>query len=305
MGSLRTHWHDDHIRGLSTIVDASPQAEFACSSALHSKEFFALVESAESRLLQAGSGADEFHALVQIAQRRRRPGMRNQAAFPTHWAGSNMRLLSTTGGVRAFPAEVWSLSPSAGTRSLATIDFVNALEPGPRRRLVSSSNELSVVLWVQVAETALLLGADLEDRGRPGEGWTAVVASGAPFPTQAKLFKVPHHGSPNADLPAVWSNLLAERPVAALTPFLAGPQGRPSEEDLQRLCARTPETYCTARRRARNPHRRDQLVQNAMNSVVRNRRVISGQSGHIRIRYTPTVPEPTVELRRGAFRACA
>lgn len=36
---LATHWHDDHIRGLSDIVSECESAEFACSMALRNKEF--------------------------------------------------------------------------------------------------------------------------------------------------------------------------------------------------------------------------------------------------------------------------
>ena len=40
---VATHWDDDHIRGLSTVVDSSPNARFACSAALRRKEIFAFV----------------------------------------------------------------------------------------------------------------------------------------------------------------------------------------------------------------------------------------------------------------------
>jgi glyoxylase-like metal-dependent hydrolase (beta-lactamase superfamily II) len=40
---VATHWHDDHVRGLSTVVKECVQAEFICSGALRCIEFIQLV----------------------------------------------------------------------------------------------------------------------------------------------------------------------------------------------------------------------------------------------------------------------
>lgn len=40
---VATHWHDDHIRGLATLVKRATNAEFICSAALRCEEFLMLV----------------------------------------------------------------------------------------------------------------------------------------------------------------------------------------------------------------------------------------------------------------------
>src|SRR6516225_10111580 len=38
-----THWHDDHIRGISQLLGVARSAIFACSAALNNEEFMTLV----------------------------------------------------------------------------------------------------------------------------------------------------------------------------------------------------------------------------------------------------------------------
>ena len=39
---VATHWHDDHIRGLGTVLHTCEVAQFVCSVALRSDEFLML-----------------------------------------------------------------------------------------------------------------------------------------------------------------------------------------------------------------------------------------------------------------------
>lgn len=48
---LATHWHDDHIRGLSQVVAECRKARFCCSAALTHTEFLATVLAYEQRSL--------------------------------------------------------------------------------------------------------------------------------------------------------------------------------------------------------------------------------------------------------------
>src|SRR5260221_10149936 len=40
---VATHWHDDHIQGLGGVLVDAVSARFACSAALRTEEFFALI----------------------------------------------------------------------------------------------------------------------------------------------------------------------------------------------------------------------------------------------------------------------
>jgi hypothetical protein len=298
---VATHWHDDHISGLSRVFAACPKAQFACSAALRHELFSKVLAIADGSMIESSSGADEFLSIYELSKQRRPPRARPAVAFPDFWAGENHRLLRLVNGRESWPAEVWSLSPGAAAITAAHLEFGRlATGFGPRHRLIATDNQLCVVLWVEVGDFRLLLGADLEEHGRPHEGWTAVLESRARPPGKASVFKVAHHGSPNGDTPRIWTELLDERPIAAVTTFFAGPRPRPDSSDVRRLCARTPSVFCTGKRGS--PKRRDSIVERSMNETVSNRRVIHGAAGHIRIRREPG-GKMNVDLANGAYPA--
>src|SRR5262245_28207655 len=91
----------------------------------------------------------------------------------------------------------------------------------------------------------LLLGADLE-RGRDiRRGWQAILASDLRPRVESCTFKVAHHGSENADLDGIWTDLVMANSRAVLTPYTPGVTPRPSKTDIARLKSRTKYLYCT------------------------------------------------------------
>ena len=103
-----------------------------------------------------------------------------------------------------------------------------------------SPNEVSVALWIDVQEFSLLLGADLEKRG-----WVTILEGEAHPAGKASAYKIPHHGSENADLPAVWDRMLENNPVAVLTPWRRGSKALPTTQDVERILKATPHAWIT------------------------------------------------------------
>jgi len=67
---IATHWHDDHVRGLGNILAACGNATFACSYALKSQEFLALVCKCAQASTRSTSGVDEFNKVINELQKR-------------------------------------------------------------------------------------------------------------------------------------------------------------------------------------------------------------------------------------------
>jgi hypothetical protein len=296
---LATHWHDDHIRGIATSLKAFSNARFACSTAIQTTQFVKLVEL-QTNLLQGNSGVDEFGQILQILLARKAGNHSTSSASPI-WALQDRLLLNRDQGDREFKARITALSPSDETVRLA-IRRIAQLIPNPsepQRRITNRPpNEDSIVLLIEVGDRKALLGADLEHSGRAGEGWLAILNS-AQTTGPADIFKVAHHGSPNADCPEVWQKLLKEKPIAILTPFASG-RGLPQRTDLDRLFGRTPNLYCTATPSVRLP-RRDKIVEKKLRR--RKRIALEGRLGHVRLRWSATDPDaqPKIELFNGAF----
>ncbi|MBI1894644.1 MAG: MBL fold metallo-hydrolase [Candidatus Rokubacteria bacterium] len=298
-----SHWHDDHIRGISSVLQAAPHAVIACSAALNSDEFFQLTAFSR-RAMTEWPGTAEFEAVLAILEQRAPAGVRPAAIGPT-WAVANQRLWqrSATGSIPS--AEVYALSPSAAALTLAINGFADMLPvAGPARKLVAlTPNQAAVAVWIVFGSFNILLGSDLEASTNPLIGWHAIITSQARPTGLAHVFKVPHHGSDDADEPAVWTTMLVPNPCAVLTPFIKGPSPLPRPTDISRLKARTNELYCTAAPKGWAPPRRDPAVERTLRETVRARRAISGPMGHVRIRAQHSAPNSLqVDLFNGAHR---
>jgi len=241
---LGTHAHDDHIAGISRALSFCKSAFFACSSALTGEEFVSILEEDfQAELGLRKSAYSEYRKILDIVDDRRK-------------AAGGKRFLKRA--VEALPLidETWqdgskcrvtALSPSheAVTRALRILANASiAVEGKPRRPFRGDPNEFSVVLWIESFDKIILLGADLVN-GPVGCGWMGILSEFAPTEV-ASLFKVPHHGAPNADHPEVWERLLAKDPVALLAPFSGGRRPRPDAADVDRISARTRRAFITA-----------------------------------------------------------
>jgi hypothetical protein len=78
---IATHWHDDHINGLASILKQAPHAKFCCSMAIKSDEFLTLVSVAPENISRR-SGVDEFASILSELKDRgeKAPTLRSKIA---------------------------------------------------------------------------------------------------------------------------------------------------------------------------------------------------------------------------------
>jgi Metallo-beta-lactamase superfamily len=276
---VATHWHDDHVRGLADIFDASTNAALVISIALQSDEFLTLAALEESgSLIEGGSGVRELARALRICGTRR---------ISPVWAIANREVWASRNDDVA--RSLRSLSPSDAEVTLALARIRRLIpQAGDTKRRIAAPvrNEASVAALATVPLLSVLLGADLEEQGHPDRGWSAVLA----FETgrsRSDTFKVPHHGSANADHPAVWRELLHVEPIAVLSPWMLAGRVLPTAADIERLRERTTELHMTARAIAPGKVRvgRDPRVQKIAKNFVRHIRAADGRAGHVRVRY--------------------
>ena len=68
---IATHWHDDHVQGISKVLESAGNATFFISTALGHREFIAFLKAHErqpSRILN--KGGSEMLASIKIAKSR-------------------------------------------------------------------------------------------------------------------------------------------------------------------------------------------------------------------------------------------
>ena len=245
---VATHWHDDHIRGMNTLVDACRKAEFCCAAAFRQREFLAAVHTLDGRgSLAGGSGVGELQRVfTTLVEQGRTP----------NFVRADVRIRTTR------TCEIWSLSPHNAefVRFLKAIASLFPKEGETKARIPDvSPNNVAVVLWIRVGETVILLGTDLA-----ANGWVKIVGSKGRPQMRGTAFKVPHHGGASAHEPSVWRTMLEDDPVVVLTPWRLAGRALPTQEDMLRILSETGHAYATA-----DPARRDRPRKRRMPAVER------------------------------------
>jgi len=140
-----------------------------------------------------------------------------------------------------------ALSPSDKQVQLFYAEIGQLFPKIETKRTVASQdpNHLTVVTKVDIGETSILLGGDLESTRDPDRGWTAVLKSDVRSKQPAQIFKIPHHGSKNAHDDEVWKTMLAPNPYVVLAPYNKGKK-LPSAADIKRIDGLTPNAFSTS-----------------------------------------------------------
>ena len=276
---VATHWHDDHIDGLSEVFRTARSSSFVCTTAFQRDEFKSLLQNYFGTAAGvAGSGIDELHGIFVEVRNRQKAGM-----LPTLvLAGANTIVWERVVGL---PASVRALSPSAHDVlvGLARIHSEQFFRPNAKRRRLPTlhPNNVSVVLSVRVGDALILLGADLQESGDNQRGWRAIVGQWNPDAGLHEYFKVPHHGSSNAHYQPVWTQMLVKQPEVTLTPFR---QMLPTNADKMRIRNLAGRASISAAPRKRRYRVLDPAVQRVVNGMTRQIWRYPPNSGHIRCR---------------------
>jgi hypothetical protein len=240
---VASHWHDDHVKGMSTLLETCINARFSCSLALAKDEFYAYVTRYEENCsIKLGSGVSELYKTLQILRSRK------DSHRPIH-AISNRKILGKSAEemLHSSFCEVWTLSPSDEEVGKFIQEIKNAtpIKGDPSARAYPTRNNISVVIQIIIGNEILLLGSDLEETKNPETGWSVIVESSEKPKGKAKIFKVPHHGSVTAHSHEVWTNLIEQESFAILTPYNRNKK-LPLLPDIQRIQGYTNDSYSTA-----------------------------------------------------------
>lgn len=257
---VASHWHDDHVGGLATLVRQATNAKVVCSAAFEPDEFLQVVSAADLRPMVKGtSGVHEFCVVLdQLAE----------AGSPPTYAAAD-RVIHRRGGAQ--PCEVSCLSPSDASVRDALVQLRLLLEQqvDDQRTVVPRPlrNPNAVAIGIEVGAVTIILGGDLEGGGDPQKGWSAVLSTATRPAGLASLFKVSHHGSLDGHDDAVWSEMLVRNAHAALTPYLGGKYPVPRPSDISRLTTLSSNVWITRRPGTPTP-RRDWRVQRMIEEVT-------------------------------------
>jgi beta-lactamase superfamily II metal-dependent hydrolase len=208
-----SHWHDDHILGMSQLLALCENALFFFASCTDKDKFLLLldIDAAKAKDEVWSSSTTEFYRCLHI--------IADRSHIPKRASQDRILYKSKKNEINC---EIWSLSPSDFTLSEFDKELSSLIKIVSQRnkKLVNKSpNAKSVVIYVKLNDHRILLGADLENAENKNEGWTNILENCISIDKKASLFKVPHHGSENGYSSAVWDSLLTDNPIAKITPW--------------------------------------------------------------------------------------
>jgi beta-lactamase superfamily II metal-dependent hydrolase len=239
---LCTHWHDDHILGVSNLLKRAKSAVFSITEAGDRKKFLQLIGLDFNKVkdIKDVSSTIELNECLDIMDKR---------GATVKLASQDKVLLSNK--VQEVEYSVIALSPS----DLVIQEFSEELsslidEYGKQNRKIvrNSPNDKSVVVYIKINDSRILLGSDLEVSENINKGWLCIMSNSQTIDKnkKAKIFKIPHHGSKNGYHTDIWSNLVEEKSIAKLTSWNRGSK-LPEKEMLATYLTHTPLLYSTSR----------------------------------------------------------
>lgn len=276
-----SHWHDDHVRGLSNIVSSCPNTPVCCSSALIKREFLEYVLDYENIMAYTSySGVSEIKQTFEI--------LRNCNPSKKVFAIANRVILNLPAKGTADSCVVTSLSPSDREFDLF-LHGIAELIPKTRQTKMRAPylrpNHTAVALWLEIGGVKLLLGSDLEEKGDPSTGWSVIVQSAERPQGRASIYKIPHHGSLTGHNDRVWSDMMAQPRIAILSPFYYAGKKLPTDKDVARIVTLAPKSYITTRDTAPKSKRtRIPAVERTIRETVGKIRAVQPQMGWVSLR---------------------
>lgn len=267
---VATHWHDDHVKGISRLADKYSDADFVMSSIFSNQEA-ATYLAAYSGAASAGQSRGTKELFSVVERRSVAHAHHRSIVLQEQINGRNILVTALSPVQAAFTQSVAHLAQYVPQRDQAINHAPPELAP----------NIESIVLHVDIGDDAILLGADLEEHFVCG--WTAVVAdrwSGSRRPATA--YKVAHHGSHSGDCLPMWTKLLTPEPITCLTPFTLGNKRLPTDADRSRLKSRSTRSFITSGASRRAQIEKYQLKR--LEDICKNVRRADAGFGAVRLR---------------------
>jgi len=299
---IASHWHDDHVAGLSALLAKCKSAILSCSTALAQKDFLQLAELYCESPSRIPPGPREIRNSLSIAAERSKALKRNMLCFALEnrpiWTSAHGRAqalaLSPSDEMVRRALEFMARSYEIAQSGIAILD-----------RMGDTPNDVATAVRVNVGGRSILLGSDLEASASPLIGWSAVLALPGATLTKSAVYKVAHHGAKSGHQEDVWQNMLSPAPLALMSPFRLGAHNLPTYDDRQRILGKTATAFITAhpdKARSRSTKRR-RKVDMLLEQATLDRRSAYGPVGQIRWR--APLAHPTnhgrVELFDGAL----
>ncbi|NVN93986.1 MAG: MBL fold metallo-hydrolase [Bacteroidetes bacterium] len=235
-----THWHDDHILGISKLFEYCKSSIFCMARTTDTKKFLQLVglDHNKAKNEASASSTSEIQKCFDILYNRK-----------TVLKGAEQDKLLFSLENNEINAKVYSLSPSDFVmnefdKEISTL--ISDYGCSNRKIIFQTPNEKSVALLICVNKHFILLGSDLEVSSDIRKGWLCILDNCQCINLKkASLFKLPHHGSENSYHKRIWDELVLPNTIAKITPWNLGTK-LPKDKMLETFLEHTENLFITS-----------------------------------------------------------
>lgn len=277
---LCTHWHEDHILGLSEILKECENAIFSMSRVNDIKKFLQFVSLDYLKLNTniSNCSTEEFNKCLEIIE-------------SVKYASIDRPLYSES--IDNINLQVIALSPSDYSSTIFDQEIstlITKYGSQNKKCLKETPNFRSVALQLKLGDRRALLGADLEVGTDNRLGWLNILNHSITLDQKSTYFKIPHHGSENGYHLDIWTDLLEETPTSTITPWNRNTK-LPDPEMLLTYTNHTEFLYITSPvLNSSRPKRRSRQLEKFIKKSKRKLMEVKFSEGIIRSRIDLTNP---------------
>jgi beta-lactamase superfamily II metal-dependent hydrolase len=234
-----SHWHDDHIKGLSQLLDKCKNSPFSMATANDRSKFLSFVGLDNNKIKDEATvcSTNEIDKCLQIIASRR---------STVKQAVEDKILLAKNDNGISF--EIISLSPSdyiLEEFSMEISTLITEYGISNKKVIYQSPNDKSVAILVKINDQRILLGSDLVVSDDERKGWRCIIKNSQTLDAKSHVFKIPHHGSITGYDKVIWNEIIDKNTVAKLSPWNRGKK-LPTQDMLVTFLEHTRNLYSTS-----------------------------------------------------------
>lgn len=218
-----THWHTDHIEGVSKIIEAiEGQVKVVINPIIKEKRY---LDFLTRQTIKENNDIGEFFKVLNLIK------------------NGKIKKIIPVADITLYASDLKDLKLIALSPQNSDLgDYIDSLldEKLPKNDnfRIPDDNLLSIVVLLEFNGNSILLSGDMENR--KNGGWNEIIKNYLKIYPKSKIYKVPHHGSVTGENPLIWNNLLDD-PISLTT--LYNRSYLPKDEDIERIVSNSKEVY--------------------------------------------------------------
>lgn len=255
-----THWHNDHIQGISNLLELAINADFYIPWIDDMEKFILFIQfDLKINYDVNDRSTKEFEKCLGVISKRNKPLKR--AAIDNIIYNDKINSI-----------QIFSLSPSQEVIKEFHLEISEMIESITTSSVTiphRKPNEKCIVLFILIENFKILLGADMEISTSVNRGWNDIFNNSKSFEKEKViLFKIPHHGSSNGYSKELCDVILNEKSILKLTPYFRGRKFLPEALILEKYKEYSNEVFITSNLGLKNtPKKREKSIAKAIKEL--------------------------------------